>query len=107
MPVDVTAESLPDTLSESTVPVLVDFWAVWCGPCRAMAPALERVDAEADGRYRVVKVDVDQDRSVVTTYGLQSVPTLILFGPGGEEIARHSGALPLPDLRALVAQAGV
>lgn len=73
-------------------PVLVDFFAEWCGPCKAMAPALEQLAAETQGRLKVVKVDVDRSPNVTIKYGIQAMPTLMIF-KGGTVAAKHVGAL--------------
>ena len=77
---------------ESEFPVLVDFFAEWCGPCKAMAPALEQVAQEMQGKIKVVKLDVDQNPQVTGKYGIRAMPTLILFN-NGEVAAQHTGAL--------------
>jgi len=77
---------------KSEEPVLVDFFATWCGPCKAMAPALEQVAAEFAGKLKVVKIDVDDNPATTDKYKIQAMPTLIMF-QGGKETARHTGAL--------------
>ena len=77
---------------KSTEPVLVDFFAEWCGPCKAMAPALEQVAKEMEGKIKVVKLDVDQNPGVTGKYGIRAMPTLILF-KNGQVAAQHTGAL--------------
>jgi thioredoxin 1 len=77
---------------KSTEPVLVDFFAEWCGPCKAMAPALDAVANELKGKVKVVKVDVDQNPSVTMNYGVQAMPTLLLF-KNGKVAAQHTGAI--------------
>ncbi len=77
---------------KSSEPVLVDFFAEWCGPCKAMAPALDAVANELKGKVKVVKVDVDQNPSVTTNYGVQAMPTLLLF-KDGKVAAQHTGAI--------------
>jgi len=77
---------------KSKEPVVVDFFAEWCGPCKAMAPALEQVASELQGKVKVVKLDVDQNPNTTQKYGIQAMPTLIMF-KGGEEVNRNVGAL--------------
>jgi thioredoxin 1 len=77
---------------KSTEPVLVDFFAEWCGPCKAMAPALEQVAEEMRGKLKVVKLDVDQNPAITDKYKIRAMPTLILF-KNGEVAAQHTGAL--------------
>jgi thioredoxin 1 len=77
---------------KSTEPVLVDFFAEWCGPCKAMAPALDQVAKEMEGKLKVVKLDVDQNPAVTGKYGIRAMPTLILF-KNGQVTAQHTGAL--------------
>ncbi len=77
---------------KSTEPVLVDFFAEWCGPCKAMAPALEQVAQEMAGKVKVVKLDVDQNPTVTGKYGIRAMPTLMLF-KNGQVAAQHTGAL--------------
>jgi thioredoxin 1 len=77
---------------KSTEPVLVDFFAEWCGPCKAMAPALEQVAQEMRGKVKVVKLDVDQNPTVTGKYGIRAMPTLMLF-KNGQVAAQHTGAL--------------
>ena len=76
----------------SSEPVLVDFHAVWCGPCKAMAPALEQVASEFKGKLKVVKIDVDENPNTTQKYQIQAMPTLIMFN-GGKEVDRNVGAL--------------
>jgi len=80
------------TVLKSDVPVLVDFFAEWCGPCKAMAPALEQVASEMSGKVKVVKLDVDQNPGTTQKYHIQAMPTLIMFA-GGKEVNRNVGAL--------------
>jgi len=77
---------------QSAEPVLVDFFAEWCGPCKAMAPALEQVAEELKGKVKVVKLDVDQNPKVTGDYGIRAMPTLIIF-KDGKVAAQHTGAL--------------
>ena len=88
-----TAEEFDELIATSPVPVLVDLWAEWCGPCRMVAPILERLAAQRAGSLRVVKVDVDQEPSVSQRLGVQGIPTMVLFDHGVER-SRQVGALP-------------
>jgi thioredoxin len=77
---------------KSSEPVLVDFFAEWCGPCKAMAPALEQLASELKGKVKVVKVDVDQSPGITTKYAIRAMPTLMMF-KGGQVAAQHVGAM--------------
>ena len=88
----VTDSSFDQEVLKSTEPVLVDFHAVWCGPCKAMAPALEVVARDMKGKVKVVKVDVDENPGITSTYGIRAMPTLIIF-KGGKVAAQHTGAI--------------
>ncbi|MCW5934342.1 MAG: thioredoxin [Fimbriimonadia bacterium] len=77
----------------SSVPVLVDFWAVWCGPCKVIAPFVDQIAAENAGKLEVRKVDVDSEQELAMQYGIMSIPTLLLF-KGGQVVEQIVGAIP-------------
>lgn len=86
---------------EAKLPVLVDFWATWCGPCQMLAPILEDLASEYAGKIKIVKVDVDQCPNVANTYGIRSIPTLIIF-KNGQTVATKIGAGSKDQLAALI-----
>ncbi|NQY90374.1 MAG: thioredoxin [Deltaproteobacteria bacterium] len=94
---EVTDANFQQEVLDSSIPVLVDFWAPWCAPCRAIAPVLEELAGEYDGRARVVKVNVDDNQQVAASYGVRSIPNLIVFKQGqvAEQIV---GAAAKPKL---------
>ena len=96
-PVALEAETFDAFVERSELPVLVDFWAAWCGPCRSMAPAFEQAAGELKTRVRFAKLDTEQAQDIAARYGIRSIPTMILFH-GGREAARVSGAM---DARAI------
>ncbi len=93
--VAVTSQNFDLEVLQSKEPVLVDFWAAWCGPCRVIAPSVEEIAKEYSGKLKVVKLDVDENTEVSARYGVQSIPTLLLF-KGGQPVERLIGAYPKP-----------
>lgn len=85
--------SFQSTVLESDTPVLVDFYATWCGPCQALAPSIEEISRDMEGRLKVVKVDVDESPGAASEFGVTSIPTLVLF-KGGQEVWRRVGSAP-------------
>jgi thioredoxin 2 len=103
-PIELDDASFEAFVQGSPVPVLVDFWAAWCAPCRAFAPTLEQFAKAAGGRVLVAKVNVDDARRTAATHQVQAIPTLALF-VGGREAARHVGPLSSTQLSAFVSAA--
>jgi len=90
--VAVTDSSFQTEVLNSPVPVLVDFWAAWCGPCRAIAPTIDQIASEYSGKLKVVKMDVDENPEIPMNYGVQGIPTLLLF-KGGNVVEQRVGAV--------------
>jgi len=97
----VTEADFEAEVLNSEVPVLVDFWATWCGPCLAMAPVVDAVAEKYDGQVKVVKIDVDQNRTIAGKYGVRSIPTYAIF-KGGEVVNKMIGGMPQPKLEAAI-----
>lgn len=93
MVTQVTTESWDKEVIKSDLPVFVDFWAEWCGPCRMVGPAVEQISKTMEGKIKVAKVNVDENQEIAMRYGIQSIPSLILF-KNGQEIGRTIGAAP-------------
>jgi len=100
---NVTDENFEDEVIGSELPVLVDFWAVWCGPCRMVAPFVEQIAEEYKDRLKVAKLNVDENQAVPAKYGIMSIPTLLLF-KGGELKETIVGALPKDTIVAAVSK---
>ncbi|MDF7673574.1 thioredoxin TrxA [Acetobacteraceae bacterium ESL0709] len=99
----VTDQSFDAEVLKASGPVLVDFWAEWCGPCKMIGPALEDIATEYQGRLKVSKVDIDTNPEIPTTYGIRSIPTLMIF-KGGKLVAQQTGALPKSQLKVWIDQ---
>lgn len=102
-PINVSDEAFEKTVLESSLPVIVDFWAPWCGPCKMVAPILEKLADEYEGELIVAKVNTDEHSEWAMKYGVQGIPTMLLVHDG-KIINRQVGALPEPMLREIVEQ---
>lgn len=102
-PIHVTDSAFEKTVLQSPIPVLVDFWAPWCGPCRMVAPTLEKLAKENAGKLLVAKVNTDENPEWAMKYEVQGIPTM-LFVAGGRIVHRQVGALPEPMLREVVGE---
>lgn len=102
--VDVAEADFDPLVSESSLPVLVDLWAPWCGPCHALAPVLEQLSIDRAGSLRIAKVNVDRAPAVSSRLGVQGIPTMVLFRDGSE-VSRQVGALPGPRIAAWLDEA--
>ena len=97
MPIKVTDSSFQTDVLESKTPVLIDFWAEWCGPCRMIAPALEEIAGQLGDKVKILKLNVDENPNTAAKYGIMSIPTLMLF-KNGEIASRQVGAAPKQKL---------
>ena len=102
-PIHITDESFEKVVMQSELPVIVDFWAPWCGPCKMIAPTLEKLAKEQEGKLVVAKINTDDHAEWMQKFGIQGIPTL-LFVSGGKVVHRQVGALPERMLREAVNQ---
>jgi thioredoxin 2 len=105
-PVPLNDETFARTIAESTVPVAVDFYADWCGPCRMMAPAVDALAAQLQGKALIAKLNTDHSSRTASGFNIRGIPTTIVF-KNGKEVARQSGAMQLEGLKQLMALANV
>ncbi|WP_299489011.1 thioredoxin [Acaryochloris sp. IP29b_bin.137] len=96
-PAQVTDATFKEEVIESDVPVLVDFWAPWCGPCRMVAPVVDEISEQYKGQVKVVKINTDENPNVASQYGIRSIPTLMVF-KGGQRVDMVVGAVPKTTL---------
>ena len=102
-PIHVTDAAFEKTVMQSTIPTIVDFWAPWCGPCKMVAPTLDKLAREYAGKLLVAKVNTDDNSEWAMKFNVQGIPTM-LFVAGGKVVHRQVGALPEPMLRDVVSQ---
>jgi thioredoxin 1 len=92
-PMELTEEIFEQEVLKATIPVLVDFWAAWCGPCKMIAPIVEELATEYEGKVKIGEVDVDNHQKIAMQYGIRSIPTLLMF-KGGKVVEQIVGAAP-------------
>jgi thioredoxin 1 len=102
--VTITDSNFDNEVLKSSEPVLIDFWATWCGPCRAIAPVVEQLAGEYSGKVKVGKVNIDENPRTPTQYDVRSIPTLLVF-KGGKVVGQIVGAVPKPKIEELLRKA--
>lgn len=103
MAAQVTDANFEATVLKSSIPVLIDFWAPWCGPCRAMGPVIDELAAEYEGKVLITKMNVDDNPATPNKYGIRAIPTLILF-KDGEVVEQVTGAVSKSSIKDMIAQ---
>lgn len=96
-PVELTSANFQQHISRNDIPLLIDFWAPWCGPCKTMAPAFEQAAAQLEPNVRLAKVNTETEQTIGAQYGIRSIPTLILFR-NGQQVAQQAGAMGASDI---------
>lgn len=96
-PIDLTAANFQQHIQHNDIPVLIDFWAPWCGPCQSMAPAFKQAASQLEPKFRLAKLNTETQQAIADQYAIRSIPTLMLLR-NGKEIARHSGAMSTQDI---------
>ena len=102
--IDLNDANFETEVINSETPVLVDFWAPWCGPCRAIAPSIEEISASYEGRLKVGKLNVDENQQTTMKFGIRSIPTLLVF-KGGQAVEQIIGAVPKGEIEKAVGKA--
>ncbi len=97
--IEITDANFEDEVIKSEIPVLIDFWAVWCGPCKALAPIVEEIAKDYEGKVKVGKLDIDNNQAVSVKYGIRSIPTILIF-KDGKIVDQIVGAVPKAQILA-------